>query len=71
MAKAGLIERSRDPDDRRIVRVELTDAGEQLFVRLAKAAIGFDERLRKGVSDKELESVRRVLARLRENVAAG
>ena len=71
MKKAGLIERSRDPDDRRIVRVELTDAGEELFLRLAKAAIGFDTRVREGVSDKELESVRRVLARLRENVAAG
>jgi MarR family transcriptional regulator, transcriptional regulator for hemolysin len=71
MEKAGLIERARDPDDRRIVRVELTDAGEELFLQLAKAAIGFDQRLREGVSEKELESVRRVLARLRENVAAG
>jgi MarR family transcriptional regulator for hemolysin len=71
MEKAGLIERARDPDDRRIVRVELTDAGEQLFVQLAQAALGFDQRLREGVSDKELETVRRVLERLRENVAAG
>jgi MarR family transcriptional regulator for hemolysin len=70
MDKAGLIERSRDSDDRRIVRVELTDAGEELFLQLAKTAIGFDQRLREGVSAKELESVRRVLARLRENVAS-
>ena len=70
MQKAGLIDRERDPDDRRVVRVELTDAGEKLFLRLAKAAIGFDQRLREGVSDKELESVRRVLARLRDNVAS-
>jgi MarR family transcriptional regulator for hemolysin len=70
MEKAGLIDRSRDSGDRRVVRVELTDAGEELFLRLATAAIGFDQRLREGVSDKELESVRRVLARLRENVAS-
>jgi MarR family transcriptional regulator, transcriptional regulator for hemolysin len=71
MDKAGLIERSRDPDDRRIVRVELTDAGEKLFLELAKAAMGFDQRLREGVSDRELDAVRRVLERLRANVAPG
>jgi MarR family transcriptional regulator for hemolysin len=71
MEKAGLIERSRDHDDRRIVRVELTDAGEKLFLELAKAAMGFDQRLREGVSDRELDAVRRVLERLRANVAPG
>jgi len=71
MEKAGLIERARDPDDRRVVRVELTDAGEKLFLQLAKAAMGFDRRLREGVSDKELDAVRRVLERLRANVAPG
>jgi MarR family transcriptional regulator, transcriptional regulator for hemolysin len=69
MQKAGLIERTRDPDDRRIVRVELTDAGEKLFRQLAKAAMGFDQRLREGVSDEELDAVRGVLERLRANVA--
>jgi MarR family transcriptional regulator for hemolysin len=68
LEKAGLIDRSRDPADRRAVRVELTDAGDKLFHRLAKAAIGFDERLRAGLSDEELEDFRRVLARLRGNV---
>jgi MarR family transcriptional regulator for hemolysin len=68
--KAGLIERARDPNDRRAVRVELTDAGDELFKRLAKAAIGFDQRLRAGLSDDELDEFRRVLARLRDNVAS-
>jgi len=68
LEKAGLIDRTRDPDDRRAVRVELTGAGDKLFQRLAKAAIGFDQRLRAGLSDEELEAFRRVLARLRENV---
>ena len=68
--KAGLIERARDPGDRRAVRVELTDAGDKLFKRLAKAAIGFDRRLRAGISDEELDAFRAVLARLRENVAS-
>jgi MarR family transcriptional regulator, transcriptional regulator for hemolysin len=68
--KAGLIERARDPNDRRAVRVELTDAGDKLFKRLAKAAIGFDQRLRAGLSDEELDEFRRVLARLRDNIAS-
>jgi MarR family transcriptional regulator for hemolysin len=68
--KAGLIERARDPNDRRAVRVELTDAGDKLFKRLAKAAIAFDQRLRAGLSDEELDEFRRVLDRLRDNVAS-
>jgi MarR family transcriptional regulator, transcriptional regulator for hemolysin len=71
MEKAGLIERTRDPDDRRAVRVELTKAGDELFLELAKAAIAFDQRVREGVPDKDIDTVRRVLARLRENVASG
>src|SRR5215216_3051113 len=51
LERSGLIERTRDPDDRRAVRVVLTRAGDKLFQRLAKAAIGFDQRLRAGLSD--------------------
>jgi MarR family transcriptional regulator for hemolysin len=68
--KAGLIERARDPNDRRAVRVELSEAGHKLFKRLAKAAIGFDQQLRAGLSDEELDEFRRVLGHLRANVAS-
>src|SRR3954452_24789825 len=68
MEKGGLIERSRDREDRRAMRVELTDSGDKLFMQLAKAAIAFDQRLREGVSDKDLEVVRRVFERMRANV---
>ena len=70
LEKAGLIERARDPEDRRAVRVELTAAGDELFHRLAAAALAFDERLRAGLTDDEIDTCRRVLARLRENVVA-
>jgi len=71
LQRDGLIERTRDPDDRRAVRVELTAEGERLFRRLAQAALAFDERLQEGVSEPELDSFRSVLGRLRDNVADG
>jgi MarR family transcriptional regulator for hemolysin len=69
LEKAGLIERARDPRDRRAVRVELTPAGDELFHTLRKAAMAFDHRLRAGIADDDLETFRRVLGQLRENVA--
>ena len=67
LEKGGMIERSRDPDDRRAVRVELTPAGDALFRRLDEAAVGLDERLRAGLSDDELDGFRDVMRRLLEN----
>jgi len=67
--KSGLIQRERDPKDRRAVRVELTAAGDELFLELARAAGAFDQRLRAGLSDKQLDAFRSVVARLRDNVA--
>jgi MarR family transcriptional regulator, transcriptional regulator for hemolysin len=69
LEKAGLIERARDPQDRRAVRVELTPAGDELFHTLRKAAMAFDHCLSAGIADDDLETFRRVLAQLRENVA--
>lgn len=66
----GMIERSRDPDDRRSVRVELTGAGDELFRRLEEAAVGLDERLRAGLSEEELDTLHGVMRRLLANVGA-
>ena len=52
------------------MRVELSDAGDERFLTLAQAALGFDQRLRAGLSDKQLDAFRSVLSRLRDNVAA-
>jgi MarR family transcriptional regulator for hemolysin len=69
MDAEGLITRERGATNRRIHVVELTEAGEETFLRLRNAAISFDERLRADVSDKELASLRAVLDRLVQNVA--
>ena len=66
----GLVTRRRDPDNRRVHRVELTDGGEAAFRRLLQTVAAFDARLRAGFSDRELTELRGLLERLPTNVAA-
>jgi DNA-binding MarR family transcriptional regulator len=44
--KAGYVERSRDPDDHRVIRLQLTAAGRALIQRLSRAHIEELRRLR-------------------------
>jgi len=69
METAGLVTRRRDPDNRRIHVVELTDAGEAAFLHLREAAMAFDRKLRRGVSADETATLEDVLSRLAANVA--
>ena len=46
MELAGLVTRRRDPGNRRVHLVELTEAGDALFYRLKYAVAAFDQRLR-------------------------
>ena len=55
MEADGLLTRRRDPGNRRVHVVELTEAGEDAFARLRDAAVGFDRRLRRGISAEELD----------------
>src|SRR6201987_2683012 len=48
MESAGLVTRRRDPANRRLHLVELTPAGDALFLRLRDAAAAFERRLRAG-----------------------
>jgi MarR family transcriptional regulator, transcriptional regulator for hemolysin len=64
----GLVTRRRDPANRRVHLLELTKAGEGAFTRLRNAAIGFDRRLRHGITDTEIEQLQRLLDRLAINV---
>ena len=68
MDAQGLIVRQRDPANRRIHVVELTEAGQAAFLRLRAAAVAFDSRLRRGISDEEITRVSRALDRLTANV---
>src|SRR3954469_18515993 len=67
LERAGLVRRDRDPAYRRLQVLTLTDAGEQQFLRLRRAAASFDGRLRAGLDDAEISALRRLLAQLTEN----
>jgi MarR family transcriptional regulator, transcriptional regulator for hemolysin len=71
MEASGLLTRQRDPANRRIHVVELTEAGEEAFVRLRTAALAFNRQLSRGVSPAELAEFETMLGRLATNVGTG
>jgi MarR family transcriptional regulator, transcriptional regulator for hemolysin len=71
METAGLLTRRRDPANRRVHLVELTDDGQATFVRLRSAAAAFDQRLREGIGEHELAVLRDLLRSLAGNVGTG
>ena len=70
MEKSGLVTRTRDPENRRVQRVELTTKGDEAFDRMRKAALKWDQKLRKGLSEEEAEKLSELLQRLAENAAS-
>ena len=68
MDRQGLITRRRDPANRRVHLVELTEAGETAFQQRRGAATAFDQRLRDGLSDPEIAELARLLDRLAANL---
>src|SRR3954454_6060919 len=68
---AGLVTRRRDPSNRRVQRVELTEQGDAAFDRLRKVAMKFDRRLRAGLTEQELAQIADVLDRLSANAVSG
>jgi MarR family transcriptional regulator, transcriptional regulator for hemolysin len=68
MESAGLVTRQRDPQNRRNHVVQLTAAGEALFLRLREAATAFDQQLRSGLSERDIGQLEALLTRLRGNL---
>jgi MarR family transcriptional regulator, transcriptional regulator for hemolysin len=68
MDAQGLVTRRRDPANRRVHLVELTEKGEATFQRLRGAAGAFDQRLRRGINGEDIAHLEDVLGRLERNV---
>jgi MarR family transcriptional regulator for hemolysin len=75
LERQGLVRRWREDANRRVQRVALTDAGEELFDRLRKVAMRHDQRLRGQLSDEQVaqlgDLLDRLLAGLDEPATAG
>jgi MarR family transcriptional regulator, transcriptional regulator for hemolysin len=71
MEAEGLLTRRRDPANRRVHIVQLSEPGEAAFLRLRDAAICFDRQLRQGLTDADLDHLGRLLDRLAGNAGAG
>ncbi|MBA2699777.1 MAG: MarR family transcriptional regulator [Nocardioidaceae bacterium] len=69
MERAGLLTRRRDPDNRRMHVVSLTDEGEAAFHRMRRAAVAFDQRLRNGLDAVDVAHLESLLRRLHANVS--
>jgi len=65
----GLVERSRDPDDRRITRVTATAAGRRHHDELAKVAADGDAEIRSILSERETAALMRSLQKLHDHFA--
>ena len=68
LEEAGLVERLRDPEDRRAWRLELTGKAEPLVKRLGAIAEEMSSEAFAELSEQEIETVRSCLARIRDSV---
>jgi DNA-binding MarR family transcriptional regulator len=70
LEEAELVERQRDPEDRRAWRLQVTDKAKPLVERLKSLGSELVDEAFADIDRSELDQVRGVLARVRENVAA-
>lgn len=68
MEAEDLIVRRRDPHDRRVWRIEPTAAGRRLYERLRRTADRLERTLTSGLEAAEIQALRDLLTRLRENM---
>jgi MarR family transcriptional regulator, transcriptional regulator for hemolysin len=69
LEEAGLVERQRDPEDRRAWRLVLTDKAKPIYAKLGDLAEEMAAEAFEGFSIEEMEAARAKLARVRENVS--
>ena len=70
LERQGLVRRWREDSNRRVQRVELTDAGVNMFDRLRKVAVAHDRRLRSQLGEGDAELLSELLEKLRSGVGA-
>jgi len=69
LEEGGLVERSRDPEDRRAWRLNVTPKAQPLIEKLQGVGAELVEQAFAGIDPKDVETTRKVLAQARENAA--
>jgi DNA-binding MarR family transcriptional regulator len=64
LADRGLVERRRNPDDRRLHALHVTDAGEAMLAEIATIGRAHDEALCRSLDPGERETLRALLSRI-------
>src|SRR3954454_15592224 len=64
MEAQGLVRRRREAPNRRVQRVELTEAGAALFERLREVVVRHDARMRSGLTEEEVAQLGVLLDKL-------
>lgn len=70
LTQSGLVERVPDPNDRRAWRLRLTAKAEPLLAQLKEIGEAITEEAFAGYGQKDAESLRALMARVRDNMAA-
>ncbi len=71
LEEKGLLRRSRDPGDRRLVNLELTEKGQAALPRMREVSMGVLNRFLQGFTKPEARQLESFLARMLENAARG
>lgn len=68
LEKKGFIKRSECPNDRRSVKLFLTECGKELGTSVIPIAEQFNEIVRNGLTNEELLELERLLSKITDNV---
>ncbi len=68
MERDGWVTRQVDPDDRRVKRVVPTDRASEVWEEVSKSGRATLEQAYRGIQPEEIETVKRILERLRRNL---
>ena len=67
LEEAGLVERTRDPEDRRAWRLHVTAKAQPLIEKLQAVGVELVGKAFAGIDREDIETTRKVLAQVREN----
>ena len=70
LASKGLVARESDPDDRRAVHINLTDAGRSIWSDIDQCGLRVREAALDGLGESERDTLTALLKRVRNNLTA-